>query len=185
MAKTRETETTCPLCDGTGWARIDDAPNAPVRRCDCFAEADVQRRLDAAGIPARYRDKTLENFFILPHMHGSIDEARLIAGKFVEKYPDVDSGLLFEGTAGVGKTHLAVAALQQILREKRPPVHGRFADFTSLAALPTAGRSSAESLPTLSAPSSRLRPTRWCSADSSRSRKPSTGGRDGHGSWAN
>jgi len=36
------------------------------------------------------------------------------------------------GSVGTGKTHLAVAALQQIMKETRPSVHGRFADFTSL-----------------------------------------------------
>ncbi len=37
------------------------------------------------------------------------------------------------GSVGTGKTHLAVAALQQIMREETlPAVRGRFADFTSL-----------------------------------------------------
>ena len=120
----------CPQCDGTGWVRVDGEPNAAVRRCECFAEADVQRRLDAAHIPARYQGSKLSNFDILPHMHGSLDEAKLIASKFVDLYPHVESGLMFEGPAGVGKTHLGVAILRELLT--RHEISGLFVDYRDL-----------------------------------------------------
>ena len=41
-----------------------------------------------------------------------------------------ESGLLFIGPPGVGKTHLAAAALAELVRRYR--VRGRFVDFTSL-----------------------------------------------------
>lgn len=47
-------------------------------------------------------------------------------GKFREQ------GLLFIGTPGVGKTHLAVAVLGELVR--RYGIRGRFVDFTSLIA---------------------------------------------------
>ena len=69
----------CPQCDGTGWVQASDEPTAPVVRCACFLEAGIARLVEAACIPPRYRHATLRNFDVLPHMHGSLDEARLIA----------------------------------------------------------------------------------------------------------
>ena len=120
----------CPRCDGTGWVTVDGEPTAPVRRCDCHAAADGRRRLDAALIPPRYNGVDLDNFSRYKGMHGSLDEARLIAEKFVGAYPAVDSGLLFAGHAGVGKTHLAVAILRELIT--RHSITGRFVDYRDL-----------------------------------------------------
>jgi DNA replication protein DnaC len=49
--------------------------------------------------------------------------------KFVEEYPLVDVGLLFLGRCGVGKTHLAVAALRELIGKGIP---GLFYDFRDL-----------------------------------------------------
>ena len=59
-------------------------------------------------------------------------KARIAVQEFVDVYPTGQKGLLLMGKVGTGKTHLAVAALQQIMREKKRPVHGRFVDFTAL-----------------------------------------------------
>ncbi len=120
----------CPECGGTGWRAVDDEAGAPVRRCACFARADAQRRLDNTLIPSRYRHANLRNFDIHPRMDGSLDEAKLIAEKFVDSFPDIDNGLLFEGPAGVGKTHLAVAVLRELVT--RHGVTGRFVDYRDL-----------------------------------------------------
>jgi len=50
--------------------------------------------------------------------------------RFLEKYPQIDVGLLFLGNCGVGKTHLAVALLRQMIAEKGDP--GLFYDFRDL-----------------------------------------------------
>jgi len=49
--------------------------------------------------------------------------------KFVEEYPVVDVGLLYLGTCGVGKTHLAVSALKELIKKGIP---GMFYDFRDL-----------------------------------------------------
>jgi DNA replication protein DnaC len=50
--------------------------------------------------------------------------------RFLEKYPVTDVGLLLLGSCGVGKTHLAVSVLRQVIKEKGDP--GLFFYFRDL-----------------------------------------------------
>lgn len=120
----------CRECDGTGWTTVSDDPGSAVRRCSCYAHQDAERRLDTTLIPPRYRDAKLRNFDLYPGIDGSLGEAKLIAEKFVAAFPDVEAGLLFEGSSGVGKTHLAVAVLRELVTSHG--VTGRFVDYRDL-----------------------------------------------------
>jgi len=62
--------------------------------------------------------------------HESQKKAKVYVQRFLEKYPQIDVGLLFLGTCGVGKTHLAVALLKQVISEKGDS--GLFYDFRDL-----------------------------------------------------
>lgn len=57
---------------------------------------------------------------------GSPKRAKQIVQKWADSWPDVKAGLLLSGPAGVGKTHLAVAALRHILFERQIAVRARF-----------------------------------------------------------
>ncbi len=59
----------------------------------------------------------------------SLYRALMNARKFVDEYPLVDVGLLFLGSCGVGKTHLAVSALKELIKKGIP---GLFYDFRDL-----------------------------------------------------
>jgi len=117
----------CELCGDTGWVAVSDEPGAAVRRCQCHARGQAQRRLDAALIPPRYQHATLGNF---DPLNPTLEAAKLIAEDFVATYPTVETGLLFEGPAGVGKTHLAMAILRQLITQRG--VVGRFVDYRDL-----------------------------------------------------
>ena len=125
-----EQQTSCPKCAGTGWEPVGDEPDSAVRRCSCYARQDAERRLDSAMIPPRYRGVELGNFSLYSGIDGSLEEAKLIAEKFVATFPDVDAGVLFEGHAGVGKTHLAVAILRELVTQH--DVTARFVDYRDL-----------------------------------------------------
>ncbi len=130
MTEAKEVVTVCPECGGTGW-RLQEVDGADVaRRCEC---AEAQRRgklLEKAGIPARYRHCTLESFALWNEEDPTLKRALRAVREFVDLYPDSEKGLVLMGTVGTGKTHLAVAALQELITTKG--VRGRFADFTSL-----------------------------------------------------
>ena len=132
MAEATEDRAACELCGGSGWVLADEGGVELVRRCECAEEAVRNRLLDQAGIPERYRHCTLDSFELWNSEDPTLAKAQRSVQEFVDLYPSVEKGLLIMGPVGTGKTHLAVAAMQQIMREKKPPVRGRFADFTSL-----------------------------------------------------
>lgn len=106
----------CPLCDDTGWRPVDQADRAGARRvvrCDCWRDQVGQKRLADANIPKRYQHCTLANF---ASYNESLERAVAKAGRVADAYPVVNQGLLLEGQPGVGKTHLAVAVLKQVIQ---------------------------------------------------------------------
>lgn len=87
--------------------------------------------MKSANIPSRYEHCTLADFEIrFEGANRSLAAARLAAGRFVEEYPIEKAGLLLIGPIGVGKTHLAVGIMQELIRSKG--VHCRFCDYREL-----------------------------------------------------
>ncbi len=115
----------CPRCNGSGWEPDESA--GKVRRCSCLEAARVERLLSEARIPKRYEHCDLDSY--MPNDE-SQKKAKNYVQRFLEKYPQIDVGLLFLGTCGVGKTHLAVALLKQVILEKGDG--GLFYDFRDL-----------------------------------------------------
>lgn len=127
----------CPLCDDTGWKPEGDgigpAPGSAPRRvvrCDCWRENIGRQRLSGANIPKRYQHCTLANFTAY---NESLERAVEASSKFAHAFPVVDHGLFFEGEPGVGKTHLAVAVLSQVVRTTA--ARGLFCDVRELLKL--------------------------------------------------
>ncbi|MGD9252903.1 MAG: ATP-binding protein [Holophagae bacterium] len=132
MTDPSTTEEPCAICGGTRWELVEKDGVETARRCFC-AEASMRRRLlESAQIPDRYRQCSLDGFEIWDKGDPTASRARRAVQEFVDLYPEVEKGLLLMGPVGTGKTHLAVAALRQIIADKRPPVRGRFVDFTAL-----------------------------------------------------
>ncbi|HEY1767724.1 MAG TPA: ATP-binding protein [Terracidiphilus sp.] len=124
----------CPICEGIGLVRVVNAAGNWVSRpCECQEMERYQRRLEAAHIPERYRHCSLDTYeTAFKGANPSLAMALMKARKFTEAYP-VDTGgngLLFVGTAGLGKTHLAVGVLQRLVQERG--VRGLFCDYREL-----------------------------------------------------
>lgn len=122
----------CPVCAGTGWKTVEvPGKSSRVTRCECRIELRAERLLKSANIPSRYEHCTLADFEIrFEGAHRSLAAARLAAGRFVEEYPIEKAGLLLIGPIGVGKTHLAVGIMQELIRGKG--VHSLFCDYREL-----------------------------------------------------
>lgn len=117
----------CPVCEGMGWV-LDNTKDGPrAKRCSCYGERRVQALQTQAGIPKRYQNCTLSNFEVHNDSHR---DALKIARQFVKNYPVQEVGLLFIGDCGVGKTHLAVGVLQELIQTKKASC--RFYDFREL-----------------------------------------------------
>lgn len=103
------------------------------RACECQEMEREQRRIAATHIPERYRQYTLDGYeTAFRGAHPSLGQAHLTARRFVDAYP-VDTagkGLLFTGSIGVGKTHLAVGVLRRLVQERG--VKGLFCDYREL-----------------------------------------------------
>lgn len=126
--------TVCAICGGVGLVRVMDGAGRWVSRpCECQVMEREARRLAAAHIPERYRNCTLDAFDpAYPSADASLKKALQTARQFAENYP-VDTagrGLLFVGTVGLGKTHLAVGVLQRLVRERG--ARGLFCDYREL-----------------------------------------------------
>jgi DNA replication protein DnaC len=127
-----EPSAACPICDGTGWKQVAVPGKASrMTRCDCRVSARNEQLLDKAGIPARYKKCTLENFNIEMHeVSISVKNAHRDAQRLVQEYPLEKQGMLLIGSIGVGKTHLAVGIIQTLIRDKGVPC--LFCDYREL-----------------------------------------------------
>jgi DNA replication protein DnaC len=103
----------CDLCDDTGWKPLEHDGVRRVIRCDCRRERVWQQHLADANIPRRYQHCTIANFTAY---NESLDKAVGLAQAIAETFPAAARGLFLEGQPGVGKTHLGVAVLKQIVQ---------------------------------------------------------------------
>lgn len=120
-------EKICPQCQGTGWVLRESKTKTVATRCSCFQEQKNQVLVDQAHIPRRYKNCRFKNFEIHNDSHR---HALKISRQFVKNYPVQEVGLLFIGPCGVGKTHLAVAVIQELIQKKSVPCY--FCDFRGL-----------------------------------------------------
>ncbi|HJN43639.1 MAG: DNA replication protein DnaC [Acidobacteria bacterium] len=118
----------CPHCHDTGWRTVSGDEASRVERCDCWRQGVAQTMLVGAKIPPRYRTCDLESFITYENdlLLCAVDRAR----RFIDLFPVVDKGLLLIGPPGIGKTHIAIAVLRQVVLEKG--VRGLYYDTRSL-----------------------------------------------------
>jgi DNA replication protein DnaC len=130
-------------------ALAPDRPGAPKTvwaiPCDCTTDDRAGRLLGRARVPERYRHCDFENYETdneientpreqLAAWNRSLTQAKLVVQRFAQEFSPVremqsEHGLLLMGPCGVGKTHLAVAALKEIVLRGHS---GLFYDYREL-----------------------------------------------------
>ncbi|HZQ21736.1 MAG TPA: ATP-binding protein [Terriglobales bacterium] len=123
-----EAASVCSVCGGTGWREISNGNERRVARCGCFFRSRADNLLASARIPTRYMRCEFSSY----HTEGNpaLGAAKMSAVKFVEQYPIDKTGLMFIGSIGTGKTHLAVATIKELITRKG--VHCLFYEYRDL-----------------------------------------------------
>jgi DNA replication protein DnaC len=118
-------------------ARKDGVAGNFAAPCECGMEERAEKVMERARIPKRYEHCDFESYatdladgktWTAQHEQ-SLKQGKLFAQGFVRDYPTTERGLLLVGPSGVGKTHLAVAALKDLIRRGHA---GLFCDYREL-----------------------------------------------------
>ena len=88
-----------------------------ARECVCRLERKRRRKEEIANIPQRFKDCTLDTFCTDGKHENYLFKAQGACKKLVSSYPleMKGIGLLLTGRPGIGKTHLAVGVLKELL----------------------------------------------------------------------
>ncbi len=113
----------CPECAGSGWQVRDQSSVV----CGCQRLVGRVRLLNESGLPARYWDSRLNNFVRRVERH---DHHLEFLRRWVGGFQPRNKGLLFVGPVGLGKTHLAIAVLRQLMLDRG--VSTRFVEWLDL-----------------------------------------------------
>jgi DNA replication protein DnaC len=128
------TETLCEKCGGTGWIIVERASVSGAEPCGCRSQGRAGRLEERAQIPPLYKETSFENFVVPgpenPIARRQLTNILLAVKQYVRDFPTKDHiGLLLIGGTGTGKTHLAVAALRQIMNKG---FEGLFCNYQTL-----------------------------------------------------
>jgi DNA replication protein DnaC len=111
---------TCEKCNDTGYILTEHAGGiSGAEKCNCLLAATQQGLKERANIPDAYKTASLDNFKLPennPIARTQCAKAMITVRAYVKAFPDAfPPGLLFIGSSGSGKTHLAVATLRELL----------------------------------------------------------------------
>ena len=109
----------CPICQGAEIVSTEREGRQYEIACRCVLQRIEQRKLmelfKSAQIPKRFATKTLQNFIT-----GRESEAHKKASEYIENWQDnakQGRGMFFVGTVGCGKTHLALAVVNELIKQ--------------------------------------------------------------------
>ena len=121
----------CPHCGGAGRREMQIDGVWRVGKCRCQMVVDRVALFNAAGIPARHHDSTIENFSTDADLRDG-EPAKKTVRMWLDRYRSGGEarGFVLEGQPGRGKTHLLCGAVRELVFRYGVPV--KFIEFTHL-----------------------------------------------------
>ena len=133
----KESRYTCERCQDTGWIHKTVDGISAVDGCSCRQDRRDAGLIERAELPKKYARCRVDTFHfhqyddpdIQSHLRQIVSDVQT----FVRMYPAMSDpkGILLWGPNGVGKTHLAAAAIHSILA-KRFGVDIRYVNYQAL-----------------------------------------------------
>ena len=125
----------CDNCQGTGRILQEDPEGiSRIRECQCADFAKRIKIFNHAGIPGKFVHEGLDNYEVNPPRHRTLKEALIRSRTFIKEFIQMkgqySQGLIFMGDPGLGKTHLAVSIIRELILKHG--VECKFVDFFEL-----------------------------------------------------
>jgi DNA replication protein DnaC len=127
------TDSPCERCGGTGFEIVSRDGREYAQACACrrASSSNGGDPGSSCRIPPRYGHCTLGSFEPgSPSLAAALEKAMAFCSGYPHLGADEGLGLLFCGDNGVGKTHLAVGVLRELVETKG--ARGEFWDFHEL-----------------------------------------------------
>ena len=114
----------CNICDDVGFISVvDNDGHIRYRPCKCREMAKVQKIWEQSGIAVNDIDKTFKNF---EPWNREVKEMKDKATSYYIQFKNIQSercnSIMLCGNPGCGKTHLALAIANNLLKNKNIPV---------------------------------------------------------------
>lgn len=123
----------CEKCQGTGRIIGEDADGiSRIRECECADFSKKLKLFNHAGIPGKFVHEGLDNYVVTGHrsQKDALTRSRTFIKEFIQMKGQYSQGLIFMGDPGLGKTHLAVSIIKELILKHG--VECKFVDFFEL-----------------------------------------------------
>jgi len=123
----------CEDCQGTGRILEEDENGiSRIRMCQCADFSKKLKLFNQAGIPGKFVHEGLDNYEVTRHrsQKDALTRSRTFIKEFIQMKGQYSQGLIFMGDPGLGKTHLAVSIIKELILKHG--VECKFVDFFEL-----------------------------------------------------
>ncbi len=122
--------TGCSKCNKTGWIKVAKDGNEYLKKCSCLKHDRVIKKSERSNIPPRFIGFELNSFFPVEGFDSQKRVLQLVT-KFIDTFPVVEKGILFQGDTGVGKTRL-LSSIATALYKKNENIDIYYADWNEI-----------------------------------------------------